>query len=261
MLGVVCFCIIIVGIVGTVQADDRLYREDWAKSANKISNWILQGQLVAAKEELAKLAAQFSEADFSNKNMDVEGIRTLSETILELEQELNRLIPNRAKLQGAATKLTLAFDAAAHSYQPLWKQYYHSINQPLLKAKQAIQEDNHVAYQQQIRLLIGNYELIRPALVVGRSDQTVQKLDSLFAALKKAESPKVVQSVFNELEKILQPLFFGSDKDVMAAIAPFGSLPFYWMMFWISSFILTVLTYVAWRKYQAEERIVQTSKI
>ena len=87
MLGVVCFCIIIVGIVGTVQADDRLYREDWAKSANKISNWILQGQLVAAKEELAKLAAQFSEADFSNKNMDVEGIRTLSETILELEQE------------------------------------------------------------------------------------------------------------------------------------------------------------------------------
>ena len=109
--------------------------------------------------------------------------------------------------------------------------------------------------------LIGNYELIRPALVVGRSDQTVQKLDSLFAALKKAESPKVVQSVFNELEKILQPLFFGSDKDVMAAIAPFGSLPFYWMMFWISSFILTVLTYVAWRKYQAEERIVQTSKI
>ncbi|SFJ59015.1 sporulation protein YpjB [Thermoflavimicrobium dichotomicum] len=227
--------------------------EEWSKKALQISKWIEQREFRLAKEELTQLATQFATADFSNKKLNVAAIRALSEAILDVEHELNRVMLNEAKLKKAAIRLSIAFDAMSHSHQPLWKQYYDSFKNQLQRLKKTLADRNQGKIRQQIEQFAQDYDIIRPALIIAKSEQTVQKLDSLFTALRKTEDQELMKASIEELDRILYPLFFGTEKDVMAVIAPFGSLPFYWILCWISGFIILVLSYVGWRKYQSEE--------
>jgi sporulation protein YpjB len=249
-------CLVLVG-TKMVWANEKWsdQQEEWSKTALKITNSINKKQFLVAKEELTKLSTQFAEANFAHKNLSVAGIRALSDTILELEQELNRLMPNEQKMKIAALRLSIAFDTLSHPYQPLWKQYYDPLKERLLEVKQAVHKNKTAELKEAIYQFTREYKLIHPALIISKSKPTIQKLDSLIMALQRVDQPEMIQSSIKELENILYPLFFGSEKDVMAAIAPFGTLPFYWVLLWVSGFIILILAYVGWRKYQGEEQI------
>jgi hypothetical protein len=57
------------------------------------------------------------------------------------------------------------------------------------------------------------------------------------------------------LEQLLQPLFYGSDQDVMATVYDWNEGDIFTVILWVSGLIAGVLAYVSWRKFLRNEEV------
>lgn len=243
-------------IFPTAEASDEFQRECeiWSKTANRVAEQVEKGNLLEARNELAKLARQFSTSNLADKNLSVEGIHALSEVIMDMERNLNRISPDEAKLRVAATRLRIAFDAVSHPHQPLWQQYYSVMKKHLMLIREAIKQQNQASIQEAIGQFYDDYQMIRPALVVSKSPSVVEKVDSLITFIRKQKDPEQLEAGVIQLERMLQALFFGSEKEVLAVFSPLEGVSLQTLTMWVSGFIAMVLGYVSWKKYRASHR-------
>ncbi|MBA4496065.1 sporulation protein YpjB [Paenactinomyces guangxiensis] len=230
--------------------------EKWSHTANQIVRLVEKKDLLGARSQLSILARQFSKSDLSDKNLSVEGIHVLSDVIIDMERNLNQVIPDEGKMVYSATRLQIAFDAVSHSHQPLWQQYYSPLKQDVGQIQEEIRHNNRSSVQKAIDQMYDDYQMVRPALIVSKSPHTVQKVDSLVTFIRKQEDLKKLQSSVKQLEALLQPLFFGSEKDVTAVSGPLEEVSLYTITLWVSGLIVMVLSYVSWRKYRAMRGVV-----
>lgn len=231
--------------------------EQWSQTANQIVRWVEKGDLLEARTQLAILAKQFSKSDLSDKNLGVEGIHVLSDVIMDLERNLNQIKLDEQKISYTANRLQIAFDAVSHPHQPLWQHYYTPMKKHVKHIQEAIQQKNQAVINEAIQQFYDDYQLIRPALIVSKSPFTVEKVDSLITFIRKQNDLQQLSSGMNQLESLLQPLFFGSEQDVMAIVDPFDDVSAKTMIFFISGIIAVVLAYVSWRKYRGMKEITQ----
>jgi sporulation protein YpjB len=223
--------------------------DQWLKLANQIVKQVEAEQLLEARDTLAQLAKTFSSSNFAQRKMRVEQIHALSGTILDLERKLNRVTPNLTEIKDSATRLQLAFDAVTHPNQPLWKQYDEQLLRDARQLKEAVQFRNFQRLQLAKEQLGRDYWLIRPAIVVSKSPATVERLDSLITFLLQQTSWKALLPATNDLDQVLQNLFYGQDQDVFAWVRIWENQHMF-TFFVISGIISAVLAYVSWRKYQ-----------
>lgn len=225
--------------------------ENWSRTANQVVKWIEKGNYLEAKTQLAILADQFSKSNLSDKNLSIEAIRELSTVIIELEQSLNRITPNEEEIRITAIRLQVAFDAVSHPHQPLWKQYYNPIKKHIQHVKEAVEQKDLESAQEAVKQLTDEFQMIRPALVITKSPSTVQKVDSLLKFIEKQADWSKLDQGITQLETLLQPLFFGTEKDVLAVTREMSGVSVHTFTLWLSCFIAGVLTYVSWTRYQA----------
>lgn len=227
----------------------------WARQAEQVYQLVERGDLLAARDALAVLSRSFSRANLSPLGLTVGQISALSQTLVEMEQELNRVRPNPTTLMAAALRMRMVFDAMTHPNQPLWGQYYSVLQQDLAAIDRAINAGNQARARMAVDTLIDHYRLIRPAIVLSRTPTTVTKVDSVLAFLRKQSRPAwnsaLLRSGVNRLRGMLDPLFYGPEERVMAVYGEWDT-PVASFMLMVGGVIVSVLTYVGWKKYRAE---------
>jgi sporulation protein YpjB len=220
--------------------------KQWTSLATRIMKEVDAGRYVEARQELEELARQFSRSNFAEKELSVQAIQALSTSIIDLEGRLNRITPNPNELNFYAKRLLLTFDATRNSHQPMWQSYY-----PVLKRqvdKMIADSKQNKDIREELNILHNHYVILRPALIVAKSSITVQKVDSLFLFLEKDSNKDHQQIALGQLKKLLFPLFYGSEQDVLAVTNPNGKVPVSTFLSIISVIIIGILTFVSWRK-------------
>jgi sporulation protein YpjB len=233
-------------------------KEEWSQLAGKIERKVESEQWLAAREDLGVLARRFSQADWLAENLSLEAVHNLSEVLMELEWGLNQVRPNRKELSQAAERMLLAFDALSHPNQPLWQRFYLPMKEEVVAAKQAIGRKDRQRASQAIEALHQKAQLVRPALIVAKSPFAVHKMDSLIAFMRKEKRLDRLAAALGQLEQLLYPLFYGTERDVMATVHRWKEGEAISLTYWLALMIVTVLAYVAWLRYRAESNPAPT---
>jgi sporulation protein YpjB len=242
---VVCFLFYPSGVYASQEQLDR-GSEQWVAYVTIISKEIEAKNYLKARQKLDELAKLFSEANFKGKRLNVQAIQVLSTTMIELEGRLTRITPNQTELTFYAKRLLLAFDAANHPHQPMWLAYYAQVNQQITRMIADVDKNKDIRRQRsQLEQL---YVLLRPAIVVSKTPITVQKIDSLFALLSRNEDKEHQLIALSQLQRILFPLFYGSEQDVLAVSDPTGKVEVSTFLMTLSIIVVGLLAFVAFRK-------------
>ncbi len=228
-------------------------KETWSGLANQVSEYVNEQNYLAARDALAILSKRFANSNLVDQKLTVPAIHTLSAMIMDLERNLNQVRPSPSKIKQSALRMQIAFDAVSHSHQPLWLQYYSRLKQDADLLSEAARAKNKMDYEKRLVSFYDHYLLIRPALVVSKSQITVEKLDSLMTFIRKTEDWSDRERGLKQWKSLMYPLFYGSEKDVMAAVHKWNENVIKQMIFLMLGLIVSVLVYVSWRKYPGKE--------
>lgn len=261
MRWIVCLLVITLLIIPieSVHANESFLHEgeSWSKLANEVMKKVQEQNYSAARETLTVLSQEFSKSNLVDKQLTVPAIHMLSGVILDVERNLNQIRPNHQKIYHSALRMQIAFDAVSHSHQPMWHQYYDELKQDIEQIKREIQAKNQKVYEQRVNQFYEHYQLIRPALMISKSETTVQKLDSLMTWIRKKKDWAEQERGIQQWEQLMDPLFYGSEKDVLTMVYQWDEeAVLIKVMVWISGLIVSVLAYVSWRKYPRNMRRV-----
>lgn len=241
-----------------VRADDAWQQrsEDWLQVADLIVLYVEKGKYLEARNQVIELSREFSKANLSTKTLNIEAVHVLSDDLVWLEHHLNQVVvSNPEELQQRAIRLKLAFDAVSHPYQPLWKQHYQPIKSKIAQFYQAKNAHDQQGMSKAILELVQEYQIIRSAIVVSKKPETVNKLDSLVRFMSQQKTSKLQSVGVKRFEQILDPLFFGSDQDVLSAYRPYIDSGVELIVIWICFWITAIFAYVSYKKYQAKKQV------
>ncbi|MBA4602569.1 sporulation protein YpjB [Thermoactinomyces mirandus] len=259
MRGFICLlvCSVVLLPVGAGHADENLMqeKETWSGLANKVAEYINEQNYIAARNELAVLSKKFANSNLVEQKLTVPAIHTLSAMILDVERNLNQVRPNPSRIKLSALRMQIAFDAVSHSHQPLWHQYYGQLKQDTDLLMEAVHAKDEAGYEKKLILLYEHYLLIRPALIVSKSQMMVEELDSLMTVVRKEKDWSDRERGLKQWESLMHPLFYGSEKDVLAAVHKWNEGVVMQMFFLVLGMIASVLVYVGWRKYPRKKPV------
>ncbi|GGA38601.1 hypothetical protein GCM10007416_09420 [Kroppenstedtia guangzhouensis] len=251
----------LIGGSGWTRAEGSELMESWSQQAERVDQLVREGNREEAREELSKLAKSFSQGDFSNVHLSVEGIGALSDTLVDLDRELIRAMTQPEKLNEASKRMRLAFDALAHPAQPLWQSYVFRMGGEIRKMKRGIKKDSPETVLSAANRLKADFRQIEPALWVSRKPEiagAVQSyVESIAGQAGKEPLPMVpLQSALEQWEKMIRPSLLGKEEGVLAGA---GEGPD-WMKpaFIVGGVLLLALGYVGWRKYRVDRHEVVT---
>lgn len=239
---------------GAGHADENFTqeKETWSGLANKVAEYVNEQNYPAARDALAILSKRFANSNLVDQKLTVPAIHTLSAMIMEVERDLNQVRLSPSRIKQSAHRMQIAFDAVSHSHQPLWHQYYSQLRQDAGLLIGAARTKNETDYEKKLIPFYEHYLLIRPALIVSKSQMTVEKLDSLMTFIRKTKDWSDREHGIKQWEALIHPLFYGSEKDVMAAVHKWNEEVIKQMIFLVLGLIVSVLVYVGWRKYPRE---------
>lgn len=259
MRWIVCLLVMafLITPVESVHANESFLHEGntWSKLANEVMKSVQEKNYSKARERLTVLSQEFSKSNLVDKQLTVPAIHMLSGVIMDVERNLNQIRPNHQKIHYSAYRMQIAFDAVSHPHQPMWHAYYDELKQDIEQMKREIRAKDQKGYEQRVNQFYEHYQLIRPALMVSKSETTVQKLDSLMTWIRKKKDWKEQERGIQQWEKLMDPLFYGSEKDVLAMVYQWDEeVVLLKVMIWISGLIVSVLAYVSWRRYPHNQR-------
>ncbi|WP_307254389.1 sporulation protein YpjB [Croceifilum oryzae] len=237
-------------------AEDKLPSEstkeqEWLQLALQAQKQIAQPKsLVEAKSTVTKLAMSFSQTNFQEKKYSLGVISVLSNTILEMDEQLNQALIDPEGLAERARKLVYSFDVLVHKNQPLWRNAEPELQRYVSGIKQSNQEQRQEDLQEAVRQFQKSFDLVRPAILISKSPAILQKVDSMLAFLSKNKNFSENETIIQLLEQLIPKIFHGSDQDVMKLLKPTVQMPMPMVIIWLLSTILIVLSYFLWKKYE-----------
>lgn len=229
---------------------ESVKEKEWLQLALHIQRSIEQKNLSEAKSAVTKLAISFSQTNFQVKKYSLRVISALSNTILEMDQQINQVMVEPKELTAISRKLVYAFDALMHRNQPLWHNVEPELERVLEDIQQSNQQQQEQVFREAVREFQRSFELVRPAILVSRSPAILQKVDSMLAFLGKSKNFSQNETIIQLLEQLIPKIFHGSDQDVMKLLKPTVQMPMPTVVIWLLSTILIVLSYFLWRKYE-----------
>ncbi|MDA8354506.1 MAG: sporulation protein YpjB [Firmicutes bacterium] len=238
----------------TVMAEEGNGPGSWSRQAENIDRLVDEGKWEQAKGELNRLADNFSKGDFSQEDLQVEGIESLSDTLVELDRELVRVMPRPDRLQFASERMRLAFDALAHPHQPLWHQYEPQLLEDIARVRQAMKKNQPETVRSRIRIMVRHYEQLEPALFVSRKPEVVGAVGSILHSMEQTVKREPMQmsrlrTPLDQWEQMIPPLIKGKDQNVLA-VAHTGRPAWPMSAVILGGIIASALLYVGWQKYR-----------
>jgi len=213
-----------------------------------------EGDFDRSRSQIAKIAELFPTLNLP-VTIRIESLNAVTQSILAARQVFVSPRVNEEKLLWHATQVRIAIDALYHEHQPIWKNYYPSLNKQLQQLLQAAVERDLTGLREQFDEQYNLYLAIRPAMSVQVSLQQMSALDSAYERLSKemrAAAPdwQVIRDTLRELAAAVQAVFVGEERSAWAGPWVPGSPPT--LIATIALVVLAPLAYVGWRKYAAE---------
>lgn len=237
-----------------INNEDEKYQK-W-QQVNQIAEEVLflvqKNEFEASRKQLNQLSSYFLSLETGNYVDRVEQAQILIDAIIQAKESLNavKLDPDQAHKK--VLRMRLALDAVSHKKQPLWLNYYPTIENTMDELMYAVKEKNRDAFYYHLNSLAEEYEFVRPSLVISHQLGITEKLDS---QIKYIMSQR--QNVWDNQERALN-LLESLDKDWKVAFFQKNeqsSQSFIFLMVGVGTLICSVLSYVAWRKYKGEKEI------
>ena len=194
-------------------------------------------------------------AEESIFNMDELRIITVAhnEALTAIQDES---IKNSEKIN-SVTKFRLVIDAVKSTHQPLWTNLESPMMETFTQTKKAVLQQNSEKFQQEISLLLTQYDMIYPSLKVDLSSEAIQQLDTrihyIIQSRTKLMSDQNAQLELDALQYDLKSIFENMDKDE-------ADPSLWWVIISTGSIIILTLSYVGWKKYKGDKEERKTRK-
>jgi sporulation protein YpjB len=203
-----------------------------------------------------------------NGIISVEGIAALADSITEMRRAVNAISPNEERWKAGAAALRLSADALARPDKPLWHQYRSILSEDVEALKKSLEEASAARIIPasailSLEKLAQHYSVIRTAVILKTEPSIVERSDSVLRyteRILKAEKPnaEMLKGLVPALHSAMDALFPG-DRETTALVPPVAPPPWGWSAM-MGSFIVTVLTWVGWRRYRAEPYATSRSR-
>ena len=232
--------------------------QHWTKQAEAIHKLVQEERFAEAREQLTRFAKDFSRSKLVKQELTAAQIDALSECLMDADRELTRVAVDRKKVNFSILRMRLAFDALSHENQPLWLQYQDVLQEILTDLQAGIMEKDSIQMGTSVNRLVETFKLIQPALMMDRDATIVNKVETLIKKVhSEARRPETLQGNIKQLEPALKQLFLDSQRVLSAPATPPPMEAFLWIGGWITA----VLTYVGWRKYEGDRKVVHRRSI
>jgi sporulation protein YpjB len=237
--------------------------EKFHQTAETVYQGAIEGDLIKVRSNVTQLESQLKQIPLGDLT-SVEGIRALTNSIVETKRVVNAVKVDPQRWLFTTAKMRLAVDALIHAKQPMWVQYYKVFLEDIDQLERAAKAGQGADVQQSFRGFQEHYELIRPSAIIQRDPSTVEAVDSYVSYLQTRVAAQPFQSdqaveVIAMAKPILQQLFQKTSDT--PTFVPIGSGDDIWV--WtigIGAVVISVLTYVGWRKYQYEKQLALRKK-
>lgn len=203
-------------------------------------------------EEARKGIIDFSELAINirfHKVTTPEGVNALMETIVFAKQTFSPVQYSTNEGVIAAAKLRLAADALTHKKEPMWLHYYKILREDGNQLRHAIENNDQLQVTRSLDQIMKHYDVIRSAVMISRQPSDVRKVDSFFLYLNR--EPHL--SNMDQFELILSELF--ERKAAEAYMEMSYPQNVFYITFVLASIIISILSYVGWRRYKYEKGI------
>jgi len=235
--------------------DQQVVLEQFAAKAEKVYRGAISGETIQVREDIPL-----------GQLTSVEGIRALTNTIIETKRTVNAVSLNPDRWLLTTAKMRLAVDALVNAKHGLWTQYYKAFIEDMDQLEAAAKAPSKEKFASAFRGLQQHYELIRPAVIIVHPADFVEKFDSYVSFLQTATQTEPFQGqhaaeAISIGKPLIQELFMKrTDKPTFVPPVGTGQDPWIWIV-GIGAVVVTVLTYVGYRKYQYEQELARQMKL
>lgn len=157
----------------------------------------------------------------------------------------------------SVTKFRLVIDAVKSTHQPLWTDMKSPIMETFGQTKQAVIKKDVNKLEEELSILLSQYDMIYPSLKVDLPVNKLQKLDARVHYIDEYRNDLITDPVamteLNALQTDLSSIF-----DDMEESEADPSL--WWVIISTGSIIIMTLSYVGWKKYKGGNEEIKTRK-
>ncbi|MEY4479950.1 MAG: hypothetical protein RLZZ267_628 [Bacillota bacterium] len=195
----------------------------------------------------------------------IEGIQSLFAAVTRLQQTLLHVKPNFIQWENAAKSVVLAIDVLSHQAQPLWLSYEQKVSKSFHSLMQSAKQQNKVTIYQNWNEFKTVVALITPALEVQAKPNALDQWRAIqrYLQVRMEQTPIDFNGIIrieNEMNKLIRAIF-NQDLHALANIVVFQNEHFHTWTYWsisIGAVILTVLTYVGYRKFKYQSLSIRS---
>jgi sporulation protein YpjB len=156
----------------------------------------------------------------------------------------------------SSARIRFASDALLHTNQPLWLNYYSILKDDVRHLSDARERQDLKDAQKHSEDLSLHFSIIRPAVLITRDPEIVEKMDSIVTFINKQVATELtfknnLESGIEHLQYALDELFF-KEKSTLGPIS--GVHPSISITIGIAAVIISVLAFVAWKKFHGSRK-------
>ncbi|TQR46851.1 sporulation protein YpjB [Paenibacillus popilliae] len=264
----VVLCILgLLGLPDFTYAGSRLAAEPVQKASEKwkqldqyaeqIYRASVAGEIEKIQQAVQAMGKLFTETTF-NDVTGVEGVRALSDAIVQVKRKLPSIQLKQEELMSATARLRLATDALTNSKQPMWLQYEQVLRDDMARL---LATDNKREWIPYANRWLEHIDRIRPAATIQRDVQTIEMMESLSQLIRESimgkHSPKEANQVLNKYgDSVLIQLFGSSKANPTLGPLAYTPMPFQWI-FMLAFIVCMMLAYVGFQKYRYEQYAIR----
>lgn len=237
-----------------ISSQQKQMIEELNRKAEIVFQYVREDNPEQARVELHELGQLVSQMSFHGIT-NVEGIEALTHSIVEGKESLNAVQYEPQKSMYAAIQIRLAVDALKKSRNAMWLQYEKVFSEDVKRMRAAIDGNEREAMVSSFEQTKLHLSLIRPSLFIRREPAQVEAIDSLMQAMEQRiqqeQNLESIRPLIEHYATLMHEIFHEESDETFVTIEDVKARPLLWSTI-IGSLIISVLSYVAYRRYRYE---------
>lgn len=237
------------------EEEKRLHEMD--RIADDFLDDVRKGDLVGAQESIEKLAARFPNQSLPLP-IRIESLNAVTQSILAAKESIQSPHVSKEHLLWQATRVRVAMDALTRQHQPMWRSYYSVFLTQVQNLQQSAVERDFETFREQFEENQRLYLAIKPAMSIQLAESNMTAISAVYEQISKEmrnseKDWQLVREALRDLHRLMKAAFVGEETSAFARLMMRPDSPVLIM----SSIVIAVLlslTYVGYRKYQAQFR-------
>jgi sporulation protein YpjB len=205
-----------------------------------------------AKKLLDYFSDQFSTITGKERSLTTDEVRIVT---ISRDEAMEAAVSSNMNYQERISRLTkfrLVIDAVTTQQRPLWTEMEDKILTAFNQVKEAAKNGDRSRFNASFNSFLSLYNMIYPSMKIDVPVENIQKLDTRINYIDEYRSEIAANTgklaELDSLEGDLKKLFSDMDKDQTDP-------SLWWVIISTGSIIIMTLSYVGWRKYQADNNL------